>query len=114
MYEMAVSLVGNRRMDSGDIELLTPQQAADALQVSLATLRGFVKDGDLVFINKSRGKERPRMAFDPADIWIEGRRFSRTTRRTTEREAKTEANRIEKELKEKLGQQGAADDSLEI
>jgi hypothetical protein len=55
-------------MDRGDIELLTPKQAADALQVPLATLRGFVKDGDLVFINKSRGKERPRMAFDPADI----------------------------------------------
>jgi hypothetical protein len=52
--------------------------------------------------------------FYQAEIWIDGRRFSRTTRRTTEREAKTEANRIEKELKEKLGQQGAADDSLEI
>jgi hypothetical protein len=40
----------------------------EILQVSLTTLRGYVRDGALAFVNKSRGTVRPRMAFDPADI----------------------------------------------
>lgn len=46
------------------------------------------------------------------DIWIEGRKLSRSTRRTTEREAKAEANRLERELRAQLAEQQAAGDSL--
>jgi excisionase family DNA binding protein len=54
--------------DPHDIKLLTLRQAAEALQVSESTVRGYVKDGSLPFVNKGRGAQRPRLAFDPADI----------------------------------------------
>jgi hypothetical protein len=61
----------NRRMlvDRNDSPaLLTPKQAAQRLQVSIETLRGFVNDGALAFINMGRGAKKKRMAFDPIDI----------------------------------------------
>jgi hypothetical protein len=38
--------------------------------------------------------------FYQVDIWIDGRKFSRSTRRTDKREAKLEAERLAKELNE--------------
>lgn len=50
-----------------------------------------------------RDKKSP---FYFADIWIEGRKFSRSTKCTREREAHTAAERIEKELREQIAGEG--------
>ena len=50
------------------LHLLTPKQAAERLQVSLHTLRGYVNDGSLTFVNMGRGDQRRHMAFDPVDL----------------------------------------------
>ena len=48
--------------------LMNPRETAQLLHVSADTLEGLVKDGDLPFVNVSRGKKRPRRMFDEADI----------------------------------------------
>src|SRR5258706_14785335 len=50
------------------LQLLTPREAADSLRVSLTTLQGYVVDGDLHYINVSRGKKRARRRFSMLDI----------------------------------------------
>ncbi|MBX5243318.1 helix-turn-helix domain-containing protein [Rhizobium sp. NLR3b] len=50
------------------MKLLTIKQAAEALAVSVSTIRALVTAGELAFIQKGTGAERRHMAFDPADI----------------------------------------------
>ncbi|MBY5689379.1 helix-turn-helix domain-containing protein [Rhizobium leguminosarum] len=49
-------------------QLLTPQQAAEILTISVKLLRAHVKAGDIAFIAKGTGVKRRKMAFDPADV----------------------------------------------
>jgi integrase len=58
-----------------------------------------------------RDKKSP---FYQTDIWIEGNKFSRSTRKTSRREAETEADRIEQELREQLKVETVAVTSLRI
>src|ERR1700716_710250 len=48
------------------------------------------------------------------DIWINGNKFSRSTRKTSRREAEAEADRIEQRLREDLKVDTAAETSLRI
>jgi hypothetical protein len=48
--------------------LVLPPQAADKLNVTVEQLFGFVRDGELRYINIGRGSKRPRYAFTDADI----------------------------------------------
>jgi site-specific recombinase XerD len=52
--------------------------------------------------------------FYQADIWIDGNKFSRSTRKTSRREAEAEADRIEQRLREELKVDTAAETSLRI
>jgi excisionase family DNA binding protein len=49
-------------------QLYTTKQAAAELQVSIRQVRGLVHDGELRYINVSRGKKKPRMRFADEDI----------------------------------------------
>ena len=48
--------------------LLTIAEAAAMLGVSVKTMRGHVKAGEIAYINLGRGEKRARMAFEPCDI----------------------------------------------
>lgn len=48
--------------------LLTPKDAAAALNMSVKTLRGHVADGNIRYIVIGRGRKRPNIAFDDSDI----------------------------------------------
>src|SRR5262245_1416277 len=48
--------------------LLSTREAAEKLGMSLKTLRGHVQDGAIRYIVTGRGKKRPGIAFDPADL----------------------------------------------
>ena len=48
--------------------LLLPPQAADKLNVTIEQLMGFVRDGELRYVNLGRGSKRPRYAFTDTDI----------------------------------------------
>jgi integrase len=48
----------------------------------------------------------PKSPYYQVDVWIEGRKFSRSTRCTRERDARAAAERIEKELKDALAEFG--------
>jgi excisionase family DNA binding protein len=48
--------------------LLTLDEAAARLSVSVDQLKKFVADGDLNFVNLGRGKKRPRYRFNPTDL----------------------------------------------
>ena len=52
------------------------KQAASYLKVTVEQIRGFVDDGELIFINVGRGKKRPRMRFAQEDLdrFIDSRR----------------------------------------
>lgn len=50
--------------------------------------------------------------FFQTDIWVDGRKFSRSTRRTSEREARAEAGRLEKALRAELTEASASSESL--
>src|SRR5262245_49785825 len=50
------------------IELLTKKEAARLLHISGEQLSGFVRDGELRYVNLGRGKKRPRMMFARQDI----------------------------------------------
>jgi integrase len=50
--------------------------------------------------------------FYHAEIWIDGNRFSRSTKRTSRREAESRAGEIEDELRAELKKQGASQTSL--
>ena len=49
-------------------QLFDLKQAAKKLHVSEEQTRGFVRDGELQYINVGRGKKRPRMRFTEADL----------------------------------------------
>jgi excisionase family DNA binding protein len=49
-------------------KLLTPAEAADTLGVSVKTLVGHIKDGELRYINVGRGGKKPRRMFDLTDL----------------------------------------------
>jgi excisionase family DNA binding protein len=49
-------------------QLLTVKQAATLLAVSTSTLREFVRNGEIAYIQKGRGTERQHMSFHPEDI----------------------------------------------
>jgi predicted site-specific integrase-resolvase len=48
--------------------LLTPKIAAERLGVSIKTLIGFARDGEIRYINVSRGKKKTRRMFTDQDI----------------------------------------------
>ena len=48
--------------------LLNPDEAARWLGVSTKTMKGYVDDGDLRYINLGRGKKKRRMMFTEADL----------------------------------------------
>lgn len=48
--------------------LLTMDEAATELRISVKVLRGHVKDGAIRYVVTGRGPKRPRISFDPADI----------------------------------------------
>jgi excisionase family DNA binding protein len=50
------------------MKLLTIAAAADRLSVSIDTLRGLVRDGEMRFVNVGRGKVKPRIMFTDRDI----------------------------------------------
>jgi excisionase family DNA binding protein len=56
--------------------LLSLDEASQYLSVTADQATGFVQDGELRYINVGRGKKRPRMRFDLADLneFIERRR----------------------------------------
>jgi excisionase family DNA binding protein len=70
--------------------LLTPDQAAELLNISKKTLREHVDAGDIAYIPTGRGEKRVRMGFDPKDIraFIERRR-ARKCPSTSTQEAPT-------------------------
>lgn len=51
-----------------DLDLLTPAQAADLLNISTKTLRAHVKAGEIAFITVGLGVKRQRMVFSQQDI----------------------------------------------
>src|SRR5215469_14598733 len=61
--------------------LRTPKQAAERLQTSVEQLTGFVRDGELKYVNLGRGKKRPRRMFtdDDLDEFIERRKRREAT-----------------------------------
>ena len=48
--------------------LRTPKEAAERLQTSVEQLTGFVRDGELKYVNLGRGKKRPRRMFTDEDL----------------------------------------------
>jgi hypothetical protein len=52
--------------------------------------------------------------FYQTDIWVDGRKFSRSTKCKNQRDAKLAAERIEQELKEQLAGQGRGLASLQL
>jgi integrase len=56
----------------------------------------------------------PRSAYYQTDIWIGGRKFSRSTKCTSEREAEKRAREIEHELRSQLTAQADAEVSLQL
>src|SRR5215469_18966442 len=62
------------------MELFPPKEAARKLCVSVDQIEGFVRDGELSFVNVGRGKKKRRMMFTQADIedFIERRRRRNT------------------------------------
>jgi excisionase family DNA binding protein len=56
--------------------LRTPKEAAERLQTSVEQVTGFVRDGELRYVNIGRGKKRPRRMFtdDDLDEFIERRK----------------------------------------
>jgi hypothetical protein len=48
------------------------------------------------------------------DIWIDGNKFSRSTRKTSRREAEAEADRLEQKLRDDLKVETIAETSLRI
>ena len=55
-------------MSPGKNILKTPKQAAERLQISVEQLIGFVRDGELRYVNLGRGKKRPRRMFTDDDL----------------------------------------------
>ncbi|MCP4284081.1 MAG: helix-turn-helix domain-containing protein [Gammaproteobacteria bacterium] len=47
---------------------MTPAKAAEALGISVKTLTGHVKDGELRYVNVGRGSKKPRRMFDIGDL----------------------------------------------
>ena len=64
--------------------LLTPEQAAEALSVSVRQLLYLTSDGEIPFVNVGRGLRMIRR-YDPADIqaFIESRKVTHTPREPT-------------------------------
>ena len=58
-----------------------------------------------------RDKKSP---FFQTDIWIDGHKFSRSTRKTSRREAEAEADRIEQTLRAEVAADAVAETSLRI
>lgn len=58
--------------------------------------------------------KKPRSKFWHCDIWIRGRKFPRTTKRTSRREAEIAAREIEKELTAQVSAEQAAGTSLSL
>lgn len=50
------------------VTLLTMQQTADQLGISIRTLREHVKHGEITYIAMGRGEQRQRRMFDQSDI----------------------------------------------
>ena len=48
--------------------LLSTKEAAEALKISVKTLRGHVRDGAIRYIVTGRGKKRPGIAFAQSDL----------------------------------------------
>jgi hypothetical protein len=48
--------------------LKTAKQAAERLHTSVEQLIGFVRDGELRYVNLGRGKKRPRRMFTDEDL----------------------------------------------
>ncbi|WP_248127312.1 helix-turn-helix domain-containing protein [Brucella pituitosa] len=59
------------------MNLLTPEQAAEALSISVRHLLYLTKDGEIPFVNVGRGQRTIRR-YDPADIqaFIESRKVT--------------------------------------
>lgn len=73
------------RAGTGDIlNLLTPEQAAEALSISERHLLYLTKDGEIPFVNVGRGQRTIRR-YDPADIqaFIESRKVTEVPREAT-------------------------------
>ena len=49
-------------------ELRTPREAAKLLRVSIKTLNGHIRDGELRYINIGRGAKKPRKMLTDMDI----------------------------------------------
>jgi|SRR5215467_6831026 len=62
------------------VELFPPKEAAKRLNVSVDQLQGFVRDGELTYVNMGRGKKKIRRMFAESDIsdFIERRRRRNT------------------------------------
>jgi excisionase family DNA binding protein len=58
----------HRVVESGRPDVLTIQQVAARLQVSVKQVRKLVDDGDLRYINVGRGSKHRAMRFKPADV----------------------------------------------
>jgi excisionase family DNA binding protein len=49
-------------------QLLTPEEAAERLAITVEQLTSLVFDGDIAYITVGRGKKRPRRRFTQADL----------------------------------------------
>ncbi|WP_225048903.1 helix-turn-helix domain-containing protein [Bradyrhizobium barranii] len=49
-------------------QLRSPQSAAERLGVSVKTLNGYVRDGELRYINVGRGRKKQRRKFTDEDL----------------------------------------------
>jgi excisionase family DNA binding protein len=56
------------RESGGSSDLITPKEAAKRLRVSIETLAGLAHDGELVYVNVGRGRQRVRMMFTQQDL----------------------------------------------
>src|ERR1022692_3591240 len=57
-----------QKIETGMSSLITPYEAAEELGISTKLLLGYVRDGELRYVDVGRGGKRKKRMFNPADV----------------------------------------------